>query len=77
MLIAKGRPDEAVAELQKITEPRDAEAPKYLFALSTAYVQAGQKSEGIRWGTAAKQLALQYGDSALAVAIERDLAMIR
>ena len=77
MLIARGRPDEAVVELQKITEPRDAEAPKYLFALSTAYVQAGQKSEGIRWGTAAKQLALQHGDSALAAAIEHDLAMIR
>ena len=77
MLIAQGRPNEAVAELQKITEPRDAEAPKYLFALSTAYVQAGQKSEGIRWATAARQLAVQYGDSALAAAIDRNLATIR
>jgi tetratricopeptide (TPR) repeat protein len=36
MLIAQGRPDEAVTELQKLTEPRDAEAPRYLFALSAA-----------------------------------------
>ena len=43
MLIALGRPDEAVAELQKLTEPRDAEAPRYLFALSTAHVRAGRQ----------------------------------
>jgi protein O-GlcNAc transferase len=77
MLIALGRSDEAVAELQKITEPRDAEAPRYLFALSTAYIRAGRKDEGVRWATDARQLALQYGDTALAAAIERDLATIR
>jgi tetratricopeptide (TPR) repeat protein len=77
MLIALGRPEEAVAELQKITEPRDAEAPRYLFALSTAYMRAGRKDEAIRWGTDARQLALQYGDTALAAAIERDMATIR
>lgn len=77
MLIALGRLDEAITELHKITEPRDAEAPKYLFALSTAYVRSGRKEEGVRWATEARQLALQYGDSALASAIERDLAAIR
>ena len=46
MLIALGRPDDAVAELRRLTEPRDAEAPRYLFALSTAHVRAGQKAEG-------------------------------
>ena len=34
MLIALGRPDEAIVELEKLTEPRDAEAPRYLFALA-------------------------------------------
>jgi len=77
MLIALGRLDEAISELQKITQPRDAEAPRYLFALSTAYVRAGRKDEGVRWATDARQLALQYGDTALAAAIERDLALIR
>ena len=77
MLIALGRLDDAIAELQKITQPRDAEAPRYLFALSTAYVRAGRKEEGVRWATDARQLALQYGDTALAAAIERDLATIR
>ena len=77
MLIALGRLDEAITELQKVTEPRDAEAPRYLFALSTAYVRAGRKEDGVRWATDARQLALQYGDTALAAAIERDLALIR
>jgi tetratricopeptide (TPR) repeat protein len=77
MLIGLGRLDEAITELQKITEPRDAEAPRYLFALSTAYVRSGRKDEGIRWANDARQLALQYGDTALADAIERDLAGIR
>ncbi|HEU4935994.1 MAG TPA: tetratricopeptide repeat protein [Vicinamibacterales bacterium] len=77
MLIALGRLDEAITELQKITQPRDAEAPRYLFALSTAYVRAGRKDEGIRWANDARQLALHYGDTALAAAIERDLALIR
>jgi len=77
MLIAMGRLDEAIVELQKITEPRDAEAPRYLFALSTAYVRSGRKDEGVRWATEAQQLAVQYGDTALAAAIDRDLARIR
>jgi predicted Zn-dependent protease len=77
MLIAVRRLDEAVSELQKLTEPRDAEAPRYLFALSTAYMQSGQKDEGIKWATAARDLARHYGDTALADAIDRDLAAIR
>jgi protein O-GlcNAc transferase len=77
MLIATGHPDEAVAELQKITEPRDAEAPRYLFALSTAYMRTGQKHEGVKWATEARDLARQYGDTALADAIDRNLATIK
>jgi tetratricopeptide (TPR) repeat protein len=77
MLIALGRPDEASAELQKLTEPRDAEAPRYLFALSAAHVRAGRKSEGLKWATEARDLALKFGDTALAAAIERDMATIR
>jgi tetratricopeptide (TPR) repeat protein len=77
MLIALGRADEAVTELQKLTEPRDPEAPRYLFALSTAYMQSGHKDEGVKWATEARDLALQYGDKALADAIDRNLATIK
>jgi tetratricopeptide (TPR) repeat protein len=77
MLIALGKPDEAIRELQTLTEPRDAEAPRYLFALATAYVRAGNRAEGVRWATDARDLALKHGDTALAAAIERDLASIK
>ena len=77
MLIALDRSDEAIVELQQVTEPRDAEAPRYLFALSVAYVRAGHKDQAIVWATEARQLALKYGDTALASAIERNLASIK
>ena len=77
MLLALGRTDEAILELEKLTQPRDGEAPRYLFALATAYVRAGRKDEGIRWASDAKTLALAHGQSDLAAAIERDLARLR
>src|SRR5207237_7041865 len=57
MLVALGRPNDAIAAFAKLTEPRDAEAPRYLFALATAYVRAGHKDEGIRWASEARRLA--------------------
>ncbi|HJZ73614.1 MAG TPA: tetratricopeptide repeat protein [Vicinamibacterales bacterium] len=77
MLIALGRMDEAIAELARLTEPRDADAPRYLFALATAHVQAGHRDEGIKWAIDARQLALQYGQRDLAAAIDRDLARLK
>ena len=77
MLIALGQHERAIAELEKLTEPRDAEAPRYLFALATAHVRAGHREEAVKWATEAKSLAEQHGDKALAAAIERDLARIR
>src|SRR5262249_10571962 len=77
MLIALARLDEAIGELARLTEPRDAEAPRYLFALATAHVQAGHRDEGIKWAIDARQLALQYGQRDLAAAIDRDLARLR
>ena len=77
MLIALARPDEAVLELEKLTEPRDGEAPRYLFALATALVRAGHRDEGVKWATDAKALALAHGQVELAAAIDRDLARLR
>jgi tetratricopeptide (TPR) repeat protein len=77
MLIALGRNEEAIAELQQLTEPRDAEAPRYLFALSAAYFRTGNKQQAVKWATDARQLALQFGDHDLAAAIDRNLAAIR
>lgn len=77
MLITLGRLDAAIVTLDELREPVDAATPRYLFALSTAHVRAGHKDEGIKWGTAARQLALQYGQRELADAIERDLARLK
>ena len=77
MLIALAKPDEAATELEKIVEPRDAEAPRYLFALGVAHLRAGRKDEGIKWSLEAKQLALQFGQTDLAAAIDRDLAALK
>jgi tetratricopeptide (TPR) repeat protein len=77
MLIALGRNGDAIDQLEKLTEPRDAEAARYLFALATAHLRAGHRDEAIKWATGAKALADRFGDTALAAAIERDLARIR
>jgi hypothetical protein len=68
---------DAIAELEKLTEPRDSEAPRYLFALATAHVQASHKDEGIKWAAEARNLALEYGQRELADAIDRELAKLR
>jgi tetratricopeptide (TPR) repeat protein len=77
MLLALGQPSEAVKELEKIAEPRDQEAPRYLFGLSVAYLRAGRKEDAIKWANDAKALAIQYGQKDLAAAIERDLALLK
>ena len=77
MLIATGNPREAIAELEKLTSPRDAEAPRYLFALASAYARAGDKTLAIKWATDARQLALEHGQAELAAAIDRQLATIK
>ena len=77
MLIALGRNTEAIDELEKLTEPHDAEAARYLFALSTAHVRAGHRDAGIRWAVEARQVALEHGQQELAAAIARDLAALK
>jgi tetratricopeptide (TPR) repeat protein len=77
MLLAQGRTVEAIAELEKIQEPHDTEAPRYMFALAAAYVRAGRRQEGIDLATRARDLALHFGQKDLAAAIERDLAKLK
>jgi tetratricopeptide (TPR) repeat protein len=77
MLIAMGRPAEAISELGKLVDLRDAEAPRYLFALAVAHVRAGHRQDGITWATDAKQLAIEFGQHDLAAAIERHLTSLR
>jgi len=77
MLVALGRPGEAVAEFEKLVPPRDAEAPRYLFALAVAHVRAGHRDEGKKWAAEARLLAAEYEQHELVAAIDRDLASLR
>jgi len=77
MLIARGNYAEAVRELETLTQPRDAETPRYLFALGTAYVHAGRREEGIKWATDAGALAREFGQYELAAAIDREIARLK
>jgi tetratricopeptide (TPR) repeat protein len=77
ILMSERRNEEAITELQKLTEPRDAEAPRYLFALATAHVRAGHKDEGVKWATDAASLARELGQFELAAAIDRDLVLLK
>jgi tetratricopeptide (TPR) repeat protein len=76
-LVALGRPAEAVLELARITEPRDAESPRYLFALSVAQLRSGNRPEALRWATEAKQLAERFGQTELAAAIAEQLGSLK
>ncbi len=76
-LVALGRPQESITELLRITEPRDAEAPKYLFALAVAYVRTGNTREGIVWAHEAKRLAAQYDQVDLAAAIDQQIESLK
>jgi tetratricopeptide (TPR) repeat protein len=76
-LLALGRPADAILELEKLQQPRDAEAPRYLFALATAHVRAGDKNAGLKWAIDARQLAADHGQRELAEAIDREIAKLK
>jgi tetratricopeptide (TPR) repeat protein len=76
-LLALGRPADAIVELEKLQQPRDAEAPRYLFALATAHVRAGHKDAGLKWAIDARQLAVTHGQQELADAIDREIAKLK
>ena len=77
MLIGLGRADAAIAALEPLAGIHDADAPRYLFALATAHVHAGHRADGVKWASAAKALAVQFGQQDLAAAIERELAALK
>lgn len=77
MLLAARRLGEAVAEFEKLREPQDAEAPRYLFALAVAHVQGGRRENGVALAREARQLAERFGQHDLAAAIDRELARLQ
>jgi tetratricopeptide (TPR) repeat protein len=76
MLIALKRFDEAIAELEPLRQPEDAETARYVFALATAHVHAGRRADGIKWAKEAKRIAAAHGQHDLVAAIDRDLTAL-
>ncbi len=76
-LIQAGRIEEAIARLETLREPVDAQTPRYLYALSAAYVRHGNLEAGVRVGEEAATLATRFGQADLARTITRDLAALR
>jgi tetratricopeptide (TPR) repeat protein len=73
VLVAQQRPAEAIAELEKTIVPEDDETPRYLYALAAAWVRAGDRDKGLRFGKEAQQKAAALGQTELAATIARDL----
>lgn len=77
VLLELQRVPEAIAELEKILEPRDVEAPTYLHALAIAYAEAGNATTAIARAMEARELARSYQQTTLVAAIDQTLAYLK
>jgi tetratricopeptide (TPR) repeat protein len=76
VLVGQKKHAEAIAELEKTLEPRDADTPRYLYALAAAWVRAGDREKGLRFGRQAQEAAAALGQTELAATIARDLSRL-
>lgn len=72
-----GRVDDAIAQLEALRAPQRAETPRYLFALSTAYLRRGRQEDTLRAATEALTLARQLGDEQMADFITGELRKLK
>lgn len=77
VLIELRQPAEAIEQLRRTLTPEDADTPRYMYALATAYVRAGDMARAREYALQALQRARRLGQTALAAAIEKDLDTIR
>jgi tetratricopeptide (TPR) repeat protein len=73
LLVAQRKHAEAIAEFEKTLVPEDSETPRYLYALAAAWVRAGDRAKGVRYGKEAQDKAVALGQTELAATIARDL----
>jgi tetratricopeptide (TPR) repeat protein len=76
MLIARREYAPAIGVLERIVAHDDPDRARFLFALATAHVLAGDLAAGRKYATDARDLARSRGQTDLAAAIERDLAKL-
>jgi tetratricopeptide (TPR) repeat protein len=77
MLLVLDKAPDAILEFEKLQHPIDVETPRYVFALATAHVRAGHRDQGIAIAAEAQRLAKEYGQTALADAIAKELAKLK
>jgi tetratricopeptide (TPR) repeat protein len=71
--VAQGRWAEAIEAFRRILTPEDDETPRYVYALASAYVRAGDRENGVRYAREALARARALGQEPLAASIEKDL----
>ena len=72
--IEAGRLEEGIAMLQRTLNGKvDARTPGLLYALADAYARSGDTERAVLHAKQALELALEFGDSQMAAAIEQDL----
>ena len=77
LAMRSGQVDAAIAYLEALRTPQHAETPRYLFALSTAYLRRGRQEDALRVATEALTLARQLGDEQMATFIDGELRKLR
>lgn len=77
VLLALGRPLEAIDQLRKLLVPEDAETPRFQHALAHAYLAAGDAAKAGAHGQQALRRAKDLGQTELAAEIEQWLSRIR
>jgi tetratricopeptide (TPR) repeat protein len=76
VLVAQGRLPEAIEEFRKIVATEDEDTPRYLYALGSAYVRAGERDTGVRYAREARDKAAALGQTDLVASIEKDLRQL-
>jgi len=76
MLIYKGRLPAAIETLERALTPADGQTPRYLYALAVACARQGERERARTYMRQARDRAVQFRQSELLVAIERDLKVL-
>jgi tetratricopeptide (TPR) repeat protein len=73
LLIYKNDLPAAIKHLHQTLAPEDEETPRYLYALASAYVRAGDKANALKYARTSRDRATALQQTALLALIERDL----
>ena len=73
MLIYKNEFQDAIKHLEQTLTPEDSETPRFTYALAAAYVRAGDRANGLKYGRAAREKAAALKQTDLLAQIDQFL----